>query len=437
MQGELEDALTTRAARARSSCTRRRPHRRRRARARAGRELRAPPARCRARALAPALAGLLPPDVAVRELAEVGRRLPRAALGAWSGATRTGCSTRRRRCAAPGVVAVDAPRPAALTARVRGRARASTTSARSPGSGPRRARRARTLPRARARVPPWEGRRAASTSPRTASCITWCATSSARRVAISRGRIAAGGDGRRSWRRATAASPGRPRRRRVCASSRCVYPAHCAPDRRGRRRLGKGGRMRLVAPCAAGARRLASAPARRRRTAAPARRARRGRGRHRASRRNAIVTAAERGEPGGGLDLGERARRGRARPTRSCRSSRTSSSTASTRRPSTARSVPGLGSGVIVDRRRHGAHQRARRARRRADQGDADRRPHSCRRRCSARARSTTWRCSRSRRERPAGGDRSATRDDLMVGEWAIAIGNPFGFLLNDTAARR
>ncbi len=34
-------------------------------------------------------------------------------------------------------------------------------------------------------------------------------------------------------------------------------------------------------------------------------------------------------------------------------------------------------------------------------------------------------------RQAPAGA-RSATRDDLIVGEWAIAIGNPFGFLLND-----
>ena len=51
---------------------------------------------------------------------------------------------------------------------------------------------------------------------------------------------------------------------------------------------------------------------------------------------------------------------------------------------------------------------------------------------CSARTRRTTSPCSRSTRRicpvAPLGNS-----DDLIIGEWAIAIGNPYGFLLGNT----
>ena len=56
--------------------------------------------------------------------------------------------------------------------------------------------------------------------------------------------------------------------------------------------------------------------------------------------------------------------------------------------------------------------------------------------RCSASTRRTTSPCSRSRR-RVFPSRRSATPTTCIVGEWAIAIGNPYGFMLGNSRAER
>ena len=92
----------------------------------------------------------------------------------------------------------------------------------------------------------------------------------------------------------------------------------------------------------------------------------------------------------------------------------------------------GLGSGFIIRAGRRDRHERARRRRRDDDLRHAARRHDVSRHGRSARTRRTISPCSRSNaKDLPVAplGD----SDNLLIGEWAIAIGNPYGFMLGNS----